>query len=71
MDPKVVIVWAVCLAVGVGLGVLLAQLLGNNTLILIGAIVGAAAAFFVNGAVEDVSFGLERLYKAVEAALGK
>ena len=27
--------------------------------------------FFVNGAVEDVSFGLERLEKAVEAALGK
>jgi uncharacterized membrane protein YfcA len=49
MDLKVVIIWAVCLAVGVGLGVLLAQLLNNNTLILIGALVGAAAALFVKG----------------------
>ena len=33
--------------------------------------VRSTPGFFVNGAVEDVSFGLERLYKAVEAALGK
>ena len=33
--------------------------------------VRSTPAFFVNGAVEDVSFGLERLEKAVEAALGK
>jgi len=33
--------------------------------------VRSTPGFFVNGAVEDVSFGLERLHKAVEAALGK
>ena len=33
--------------------------------------VRSTPGFFVNGAVEDVSFGLERLDKAVEAALGK
>src|SRR3989442_815932 len=33
--------------------------------------VRSTPAFFVNGAVEDVSFGLERLEKSVEAALGK
>ena len=33
--------------------------------------VRSTPGFFVNGAVEDVSFGLERLERAVEAALGK
>jgi protein-disulfide isomerase len=33
--------------------------------------VRSTPGFFVNGAVEDVSFGLERLEKAVEAALRK
>ena len=33
--------------------------------------VRSTPAFFVNGAVQDVSFGFEGLYKAVEAALGK
>src|SRR5258708_22804671 len=33
--------------------------------------VRSTPGFFVNGAVEDVSFGLERLHKAGEAALGK
>jgi len=33
--------------------------------------VRSTPGFFVNGAVEDVSFGLDRLYKAAEAALGK
>src|SRR5258708_7193568 len=32
--------------------------------------VRSTPGFFVNGAVEDVSFGLERLHQAVEAALG-
>src|SRR5438552_2742749 len=33
--------------------------------------VRSTPGFFVNGAVEDVSFGFERLYAAVEAALGE
>jgi len=33
--------------------------------------VRSTPGFFVNGVVEDVSFGLERLYQAVETALGK
>src|SRR5258707_225029 len=33
--------------------------------------VRSTPGFFVNGAVEDVSFGLDRLEKAVKAALGK
>jgi len=31
--------------------------------------VRSTPGFFVNGAVQDVSFGLERLYEAVEAGL--
>ena len=33
--------------------------------------VRSTPGFFVNGAVQDVSFGFERLYQAVEAKLGK
>ena len=33
--------------------------------------VRSTPAFFLNGAVQDVSFGLEGLHKALEAALGK
>src|SRR6266568_1333998 len=33
--------------------------------------VRSTPGFFVNGAVQDVSFGFERLYAAVEAALGE
>jgi len=33
--------------------------------------VRSTPGFFVNGVVEDVSFGLERLHQAVETALGK
>ena len=57
MSPIAVVIWVVCLVVGAGLGLLLAQALGNNPLILVGAILGVGAAFFVNGVVKGQSGG--------------
>jgi hypothetical protein len=52
MRRDTVIIWAACVIVGLGLGYLLAQLIGNSTLIVIGAILGVGAAFFVSGMVK-------------------